>query len=834
MTFNTTYALPEVANIVSGNLCGYASAEAIVRFLLVDSRKLIAPESTLFFAIKTKKNDGHLYVAELLTKGVRAFVVQKTDPEWLKTYPDACFIKHADPLAALQTLAGYHRSKFDPEIVGITGSNGKTIVKEWLHQLLYEDKKIVRNPKSYNSQIGVPLSAWLIEPHHELGIFEAGISRPGEMEKLQHILKPRVGILTNIGSAHDEGFFSTEQKIEEKLSLFRSCKALIYSLDQEEVHEAIQKWHRKNKQVDLFTWGANDAASLQIISMDKMENQTFIAAKYHGKRFIISIPFVDNASIENALQCLAYLKYSGCSDEQIIPRFEKLQAVAMRLEMKEGVNDSTVINDSYNSDLQSLTIALDFLGNQTRQNKKTLILSDILQSGITPPVLYARVADLVNSRSLNRFLGIGPEISSQAHLFSVPSSFFPDTETFIKEFDLETFHQEAILLKGARKFGFERLSNLLQQKDHQTILEINLDALTHNLNVFRSMLDPGTKTMCMVKAFSYGSGTIEVARALQFHHVDYLAVAYADEGKILRDGGVRMPIVVMNPEIRTFETLFAHRLEPEIYGFPLLDKLIQALPQEVASSGMETFPIHLKFDTGMHRLGFMPFELNPLINILKQNPRLRVASVFSHLAASEDPDHDTFTRDQIALLDKLHQTMQNALGYPLLCHIANSSAISRFPDAHFNMVRPGIGLYGVSGDPAVQQLLQHVSTFRSVVSQIKTVPKGASVGYGRSMQATKQMKLAIVPVGYADGLNRRLSNGRGKLLVKGQKVPVVGKISMDMCAIDVSDLDVKEGDEVIIFGRDLPVWEMAKDLNTIPYEVFTSVSQRVKRVYYQE
>ncbi len=834
MTFNTAYALPEVIRVILGKPCGSVSEEAFIRFLLLDSRQLIAPESTLFFAIKTNKNDGHLYVEALLKKGVRAFIVQEADQRWLEQYPDACFIRHENPLDALQNLAKHHRSKHKLEVVGVTGSNGKTIVKEWLHQLLYEDKKIVRNPKSYNSQVGVPLSVWLIEPHHELGIFEAGISKPGEMEKLQQILHPQIGILTNIGSAHDEGFDTTGQKIHEKLCLFRSCRVLIYCRDQEEVHQSVQEWHRNHKQVQLFTWGGAENCSLQIISRDKMDQQTFIAAKYQGKRFMISIPFLDDASIENAMHCLAYLKHAGCPEEHIIPRFGKLQPVAMRLEIKEGVNESTVINDSYNSDIQSLTIALDFLGNQTRHNKKTLILSDIMQSGITPSLLYAQVAGLVNARKLHRLIGIGPEISSQAHLFAVPSFFFEDTEAFIREFDFDAFQKEAILLKGARLFGFERLSNLLQQKDHQTILEINLDALTHNLNVFRSMLKPGTKTMCMVKAFSYGSGTVEVARALQFHQVDYLAVAYADEGKVLRNGGVEMPIVVMNPEIRTFETLFEYRLEPEIYGFPLLNKLIHAMGVDVKSGEKENFPIHVKLDTGMHRLGFMPVDIKPLIALLLENPGIRVASVFSHLAASEDPEHDPFTRNQIALFERLCVNLQDALGYSFLCHIANSSAISRFPEAHFDMVRPGIGLYGVSGDPAVQQLLRHVSTFRSVVSQIKIVPEGASIGYGRDARAKQKMKLAVVPVGYADGLNRRLSDGRGKLLIHGHRVPVIGKISMDMCAVDVSDLDVKEGDEVIIFGKELPVWEIAADLDTIPYEVFTSVSQRVKRVYYQE
>ena len=835
MISKAAYSVNEVANILKGKLEGKPSDNMDLRFLLCDSRQLIAPEHTLFFALKTKTNDGHRYVTDLLEKGVRNFVVNHVKKEWLDQYPDAAFVVHKNPIHALQILAAHHRSVHNPEVLAITGSNGKTVVKEWLNQLLFNEKQIVRNPKSYNSQIGVPLSAWLIESHHELGIFEAGISLPGEMAKLERILKPDTGILTNIGSAHDEGFSSREHKLSEKLQLFDNCKTLIYCGDQQFVNDLVCEWQKTHPSVKLFSWGRKKGAQVRLIKLQKSDEGTLISVSCNDKGLMFSIPFRDDASIENAMHCLTYLLYAGYSHEFIIRNMYSLQAVAMRLEMKEGINDSTIINDTYNSDLQSLSIALDFLGHQTRHKKKTLVLSDILQSGISSAELYEKVASLVNERQIDRFIGIGPEISSQSKLFlSIPAQFYKNTESFIEGFDFSTFRQEAILLKGARPFGFERLSNLLQQKDHQTLLEIRLDSLIHNFNVFKALLETGTKTMCMVKAFSYGSGSVEVARMLQYHQADYLAVAYADEGKELRGGGVHIPIVVMNPEIRTFEVLFRYRLEPEVYGFPILEKLIRALHGIGLSDECKTFPVHIKLDTGMHRLGFLPVEIEKLGTLLSSESGIRVASVFSHFAASEDPVHDSFSYHQIDVFKALCSKLEQLLGYSFLRHMCNSAGISRFPEAHFEMVRPGIGLYGVCGDPKTQELLQHVSTFRSLVSQVKTILKGDTVGYGREGRANDDMKIAVVPVGYADGLNRRLGNGNGSLYVGGRKVPIVGNISMDMCTIDITGMDVKEGDEVIIFGKELPVQEMASALGTIPYEVFTSVSQRVKRVYYQE
>ena len=828
------YTFEKVCEITGGECIGHSGADGLVKHLLTDSRLLLAPRQTLFFAIKTAKNDGHLFIKPLYEKGVRFFVVEKAfEGQIKKSFPEAGFILVSHPLEALQKLTAFHRSAFSFPVAGITGSNGKTIIKEWLFQLLAEDFFIVRNPKSYNSQIGVPLSVWQMGPEHQLGIFEAGISLPGEMEKLREIIDPDIGIFSNIGPAHDEGFSSREQKIREKLKLFDKCKTLVYCMDHKEIHREVKQWSASHPEVGLFCWGQNQKANLQVLNLEKTREGTTANVLFHKQAFQINIPFSDEASVENALHCLAFSLLIGINPERVNQKMKQLQPVAMRLEMKEGVNGCTVINDSYNSDLSSLAIALDFMSSQSAGRPTTLILSDIFQTGLSDDILYREVASLVKSKKVNRLIGIGPGISAQASQFNEKAKFFPSTEAFLKSPDLTSFAREIILLKGSRFFEFEKISDILQQKDHQTVLEINLDALVHNFNVFRSLLKPSVKTMGVVKAFSYGSGSVEIATMLQYHHVDYLAVAYADEGKALRKGGVHLPIVVMNPEIRTYETLLEYNLEPEVYGMNLLRKLAQAMDSFPGINENSPLNIHLKLDTGMHRLGFLPAQLDELVAFIKKTPVLCVASVFSHFAASDDPSHDEFSLGQISLFKELCEKLEKELGYTFVRHMCNSAAISRFPQAHFDMVRAGIGLYGESHDEEIKGLLQPVSTFRSVVSQVKTVSKGETIGYNRSAKARENMEIAIVPVGYADGLNRRLGNGRGHLLVKDRKVPIVGNISMDMCAVDVTGMKVKEGDEVIIFGSKLPPSEIASQLGTIPYEVFTSVSQRVKRIYYQ-
>ena len=820
--------------MAGGQLFGTPLPDLAIRHLLTDSRRLIAPGGSMFVAIVSPKNDGHRYIETLFERGVRCFLVSRLPVGHSQMFEKAAFIKVNDTLAALQQLAAAHRALFSLPVVGITGSNGKTIIKEWLFQLLAEKMPVVRNPRSYNSQMGVPLSVWQIEQEHQLGVFEAGISQPGEMEKLERVIKPQVGIFTNIGPAHDEGFPEREIKIREKLKLFANANTLIYCRDHSELDHYIRKWQALHHNVRLFSWSTKTGADLQVVSLHRSATHTQIRVEYQGKGLEFEIPFADHASVENALHCMAFLCHMGYSNGWIREKMAQLQPVAMRMEMKEGINNCLVINDSYNNDLNSLSIALDFLNTQTRHPQKNLILSDILQTGIPPAALYAEVAGLIKAKGVGRLIGIGQDISEHKLAFDLPSEFYNTTEDFLAAFSPLHIHNEAILLKGARVFGFERISNLLQQKDHQTILEVNLDALVHNLNVYRSLLKPSVRVMAMVKAFSYGSGSVEVAGVLQYHHADYLAVAYADEGKELRKGGIHIPIVVMNPEVRSLEVLHKYRLEPEVYSLKLLHRVAQAVRNFEAVSQECPFLIHLKLDTGMHRLGFLPGELDELVEVLNGNPLIRVASVFSHLAASDDPAHDDFTRRQIAAFSDMCQKLQKVLGYQFLRHISNSAAITRFPEAQFDIVRLGIGLYGVSSETALQDLLQHVSTFRSVVSQVKQIPSGESIGYSRAARTFHDTEIAIVPVGYADGLNRRLSNGIGHLFIKGHKVPIVGQISMDMCAVDVTGLAVSEGEEVIIFGEELPIAEVARALETIPYEVLTSVSQRVKRVYFQE
>lgn len=828
------YPLTSLSEMAGGQLNGASLPDVLIRHLLTDSRRLLSPGTTLFVAIVTPNNDGHRYVESLFERGLRCFMVSKLPSADSPMLREAAFILVNDTLIALQNLASAHRAAFPLPIAAITGSNGKTIVKEWLFQLLSEKMPVVRNPRSYNSQLGVPLSLWQIEEEHRLGIFEAGISQPGEMERLERMLAPQTGIFTNIGPAHDEGFSARENKIREKLKLFSNAKSLIYCRDHPELDHYIRKWQAFHPGVQLFSWSLKPGADIHVSSLRRKEASTQIRVEYQGKSFDFSIPFTDQASIENALHCMAFLCYMGYSNGWLREKMAQLQPVAMRMEMKEGINNCLVINDSYNNDLYSLSIALDFLHSQTRLPKKTLILSDILQTGMPAASLYAEVAAMIKARGVERFIGIGQGLMDSKDYFDENARFFESTSDFLLNYDPFEFNQEAILLKGARVFGFERISNLLQQKDHQTILEVNLDALVHNLNVFRSFLNPGVKVMAMVKAFSYGSGSVEVAGVLQYYHADYLAVAYADEGKDLRKGGIHIPIVVMNPEVHNFGVLHEYRLEPEVYSLKLFYKLALASRDFEGINSENSFPIHLKLDTGMHRLGFLPEELDLLIEGLKENPQIKVASVFSHLAASDEAAHDDFTQQQITNFREMSQKIMNGLGYDFLRHISNSAAITRFPEAQFDIVRLGIGLYGVSAEPALQGLLQHVSTFRSVVSQVKRIPSGETIGYSRAARSQEEMEIAIVPVGYADGLNRQLSNGVGQLMVKGKRVPIVGNISMDMCAIDVTGLDVKEGEEVIVFGALLPVTEMAKALNTIPYEVLTSISQRVKRIYFQE
>lgn len=821
------YPPGEIASMANGKLVGQPGTQ-ILSVLLTDSRKLASPLQTLFFAIKSSRGDGHRYIENLYQRGVRYFCVSELPGT---TLPEACFILVDDTLKALQHLAAAHRSAFTCPVIGITGSNGKTIIKEWLWQLLAPEKTIVRSPKSYNSQIGVPLSVWQMNPLHNLAIFEAGISQPGEMMQLKQIINPTIGIFTNIGHAHDQFFSSQKQKVVEKLRLFQDVEALVYCSDALLIHECIAASGKPAEQ--LFPWGRNEHAKLRITGTLVEKSDTRITASYNGHDLSINIPFTDKASIENAIHCWAVMLYFGYGPDVTASRMRKLLPVAMRLEMKEGINGCSVINDTYSSDPESLAIALDFLVQQNQHTQRTVILSDMLQGSPDEAALYRSIARLLTDKGVTRLIGIGDALERCKKFFTMTDVFYPTTESFLEKFDPDQFRGESILLKGARLFGFERINELLQQKSHETVLEVNLNALIHNLNYYRGLLNPGTMLMAMVKAFSYGSGSFEIANTLEFHRADYLAVAYADEGVELRKAGISLPIMVMNPEDSGMEAILRNNLEPEIYNFRSLQMLEKAISSYNLPADQTVF-IHLKLDTGMHRLGFENEDLDKLVLKINGFTQIKVRSVFSHLVGSDDPDSDDFTRYQIEIFRQMTEKLKAELPDSFIRHILNSAGISRFPEAQFEMVRLGISMYGIAANVEEQKDLETVTSLKTSISQIKLIQKGDSVGYNRAWVAERLTTLATIPIGYADGLSRRLSNGIGRMMVSGKLVPVVGNICMDMTMLDITGIQASEGDEVIIFGEALPITSLAAAMGTIPYEILTGISRRVKRVYFQE
>ena len=791
----------------------------LVENIAIDSRSLQNGAQTLFFAIAGPNHDAHVYIADLIEKGVRNFVVTHV-PDTLSDH--ANFLVVENTLDALQAFAAYHRSLFEFPIIGVTGSNGKTIVKEWLNFLLSPDFNIIRSPKSYNSQVGVPLSVIAINEKHNLGIFEAGISTINEMEKLEQILKPTIGILTNIGSAHDEGFDNIGQKMKEKLKLFSRVKVLIYN---------------KNKSIDAFinpnlktfSWSFKDENADVFITKKFILDKTILKIRYTTTVFEIKIPFQDDAAIENAIQCIMTMLYFGYKHEVIESRVELLYPVEMRLKVKNGINNTTIIDDSYSSDFQSLKIALDFLESQKQYKKKTLILSDIFQSGLSDEELYSIVSQMTISNKINRVIGIGATISRFKNKF-LNCICFPDTETFITAIDQLNFGNETILVKGARTFHFEKIVSALEEKTHETVLEINLNALSHNLSFYKSKLKSKTKLMVMVKAFGYGNGGFEIAKLLEHHKVDYLGVAFADEGISLKNDGIHLPIMVLNPESTSFSAIIQHQLEPEIYSIKGLKAFLKIAEQKK----LKKYPIHIKLDTGMHRLGFEEEQLPELIDTLKENQTVVVKSILSHMATSDHLEHHEFALYQIALFEKMSSLIMTELKTKPIRHILNTSGISNFPKAQYDMVRLGIGLYGISNDPEEQPNLENVGTLKSIISQIRTIDAGQSVGYGRRFMATKTTKVATIPIGYADGISRHWGNGMGYVIIHNQKASIIGSVCMDMLMVDLTDISCFEGDPVIIFGTSPTIIEMAEKLQTIPYEILTSISQRVKRIFYRE
>ncbi|MBQ4055861.1 MAG: bifunctional UDP-N-acetylmuramoyl-tripeptide:D-alanyl-D-alanine ligase/alanine racemase [Bacteroidaceae bacterium] len=817
-------SIENITELLKAKRVGMSPAQ--IDWILTDSRSLCFAEETLFFALKTKRNDGHKYIPELYERGVRNFVVSDL-PSHMEDYANANFLQVPNPLKGLQRLAEKHRELFQVPVIGITGSNGKTVVKEWLYQLLSPEKVITRSPRSYNSQIGVPLSVWLMNESTELGIFEAGISEMREMEALQSIIRPTIGVLTNIGGAHQENFFSLEDKCMEKLALFKDCDVVVYDGDNRLISNCVSKSLFSSREI---AWSRTDnERPLFIESIEKGETSTTIQYRYLGMPNQYVIPFIDEASIENSLHCLAVALYLMLSPEKIRERMAGLEQVAMRLEVKEGQNGCILINDSYNSDLASLDIALDFMSRRSEDKgrKRALILSDLLETGQSSKLLYRQVAELVHNRQVDKIIGVGEEIRSAASRFEIEKYFFRTTEELLASDLLAELKNEVILVKGSRSFRFDEVTDRLELKVHETILEINLNALVDNLNHYRSKLKPETKMVCMVKASAYGAGSYEIAKTLQDHRVDYLAVAVADEGSDLRKAGITSSIIIMNPELTAFKTLFDYKLEPEVYSFNLLNELIKAAEKE----GVTNFPVHIKIDTGMHRLGFAPSDIPELIARLKRQSSVIPRSVFSHLVGSDSTQFDDFTRMQIETFERVSNELQSAFSHKILRHICNTAGIGRYPEAQLDMVRLGLGLYGV--DPFSNSILSNVSTLKTTILQIRNVPKEDSVGYSRKGLLNRDSRIAAIPIGYADGLNRRLGNGNAYCMVNGQKAPYVGNICMDVCMIDVTDIDCKEGDKVIIFGDELPVTVLSDVLGTIPYEILTSVSNRVKRVYFQ-
>lgn len=817
----------ELSSITGGSIIQQAS-ELPIKHLLLDSRKLLGGAHSLFFAIKGQRHDGHQFIASVYEQGVRQFVVEQGDQTTYQHLKNTNVIRVTSSQDALQQLAAYHRKQHFLPLLAITGSNGKTIVKEWISQLLALVCSVIKSPKSYNSQIGVPLSVWQINEAYEYGIFEAGISLPGEMTQLAAILEPTMGLFTNIGPAHDEGFLTRQQKLQEKALLFSYCNKIYYCFDHAPIHQVLTALYQGKKQLVSWTWRDDGAVYKVQKQLRSSTQQTQLSVVAPEQEYIFTLPFQDTASIENAVHCIVFLLHQGFSSAMLQEGLMKLRAVPMRLTLKKGISNCQLVDDTYNNDLAGLQVALDFIHQQKKLTKKTVILSDLLQTGTTTSELYAQVAQQLKNKQVTRLIGVGPAITAHAEIFKdFEAQCYPCTAALLEKNLQHQFSNELILVKGARSFGLEKIVDRLLQKVHCTVLEVDLDAVSHNLNFFRAKLAQHTQLMVMVKSLAYGSSSFEIAQLLQYHRVEYLAVAYADEGVLLRENGISLPIMVMNPTPGSFEKLLAYNLEPEVYSLKLLYELRHFL-----TNRKKPMSIHLKLETGMHRLGLEESEVSTLLQVLRNTSVFNVASIMSHLAAASDAQHDTYTKCQFSLFMKMALHIEKSLGISTIKHLLNTAGIQRFPDYQLDMVRLGIGLYGIGLDKETQKHLKVASTLKTIVSQIKQIPQGATVGYGREGIAKNEMKIATIAIGYADGFSRILGNGKGSVWIKGHLAPVVGNVCMDMSMVDVTDIPVNEGDEVIVFGQELSIAEVAQSMNTIPYEVLTNVSERVERVYY--
>ncbi|HAM85841.1 MAG TPA: bifunctional UDP-N-acetylmuramoyl-tripeptide:D-alanyl-D-alanine ligase/alanine racemase [Butyricimonas sp.] len=808
----------EIAEIINGTL--HSGIPVEIMEYSIDSRSVVTPEHTLFFALTGNNHNGHDYIRTLYSDGMRAFVISEFREEF-NQLTGANFIVVENVLTALQQLAAHHRQHTQAEVIGITGSNGKTVVKEWLYQLLANDHAVYRSPRSYNSQVGVPLSLLGIDPKTEIAIIEAGISQKGEMQHLQQMIQPTIGIFTHLGDAHGENFASKEEKLAEKAQLFTSCQWVIGQTG--EALEYIKT--RVPSTTSFLLWGEDPKADIHVKTMDIALGHREVQVTFGNKHFILDIPFPDIASYENCMNAVSILLLKQYSPNVIISRVQQLSAIAMRMEIKDGINNCTLVNDYYNSDPSSFQLALNILATQDASKERVVILSDFMDTGKSGDDLYPSIAETLRQANISLFIGIGKHLSEHRHDFAANSRFYEDTEHFLRQEERDNFNNQIILIKGARAFQLEYIAGFLQKQSHSTILEVDLDAMVHNLNHFRSLTD--AHIAVMVKAFSYGSGSREIASLLQYHRVDYLMVAFADEGIELRAAGITIPIAVMNPEREAFDNMIMFNLEPEIYALDILEDFNQALNKH----GIKRFPVHIKLNTGMNRSGFDEQDIPQLLEFFEAERSVYIRSIFSHLAGSDETMHDEFTLGQIHLFERMTERIQTQFNYKIWRHILNSAGIERFPQYHFDMVRLGIGLHGIS---ATHANLQPVSSFKTYISSIRNVPEGQSIGYGRKSYTTRSSRIAVIPVGYADGLNRHLSNRVGNVFIKGKRVPIIGNICMDTCMIDVTDTNATIGDEVEIFGKHILVTELSEQLGTIPYEILTGISHRVKRVYYKE
>lgn len=819
--------LGEIAAVLA---TGDTGRQEKINSLLIDSRTLTDASSSLFFAIPTRSNDGHRFIADAYSKGVRFFVAQYV-PENMKDATDAIFFIVPDTIGALHKISEV-RKEFKGMVAAITGSKGKTTLKEWIFQLMEPFGNIVRSPRSFNSQIGVPLSLWEIRPETDLALIEAGISRKGEMEKLRDIINPDIVIFTNIGDDHAEGFASLEEKAYEKVNLAagETTGKVIFNTDCHPLAEIIRDRIPSDK---LYGWSLHDSdAWLNVNCELKKNGSAQLDYSYKGKKYSITAPLETSADIENAVNALAFMLLSGIEPDDIALRFSALHKIGTRLNVTEAVNNCSLIHDSYTSDFSSLLPALDFMLRRKMPNQKpVLILSDLHHESADADLLYSRIAELIGKAGISRFIGVGENLSKYADLFPEEAQFFNSTSDLLANLSTSDFSDEIILLKGSPEFSFDEIAEMLETRKHETVLEVNLDSIVSNYKYFKRNIPSTTGIVCMVKASGYGAGSYEIAKTLQDAGAAYLAVAVLDEGIDLRAKGITMPVMVMNPKVVNYKSMFAHHLEPEIYSFDMLRDVIR----EARKNGITSYPIHIKLDTGMHRMGFIRQELPELMDILENSPEVFAKTTFSHLATADCPDMDDYTKLQLDRFAEYTEYMLSRSSHPILRHILNSAGILRFPEYHYDMVRLGIGLYGANTlPPEMEKPLDVVSTLRTVIIAIREWEAGETIGYGRRGELKRKSKIATIPIGYADGMNRHFGRGAISVYINGAFAPTVGNICMDACMIDVTGIECKVGDTVEIFGKNASVQRLADTIDTIPYEILTSVSPRVKRIYYRE